>query len=148
MVDIWRTNLLGPAKSVRPTSKIFLLPLTQPCFTRMGRSGFFLTYQIGYPLNLIVYSKTCIKRPLKKQQSLFFQDRLSHNAGQKVCRMIPGSILQYWEHSAILGAFCNTFNLHLVPICLNDLCCVYLKQVLLNSPTICNKIKYTNNLLT
>ena len=49
------------------------------------------------------------------------------------------------------GAFCNTFDLHLVLICLNDLCCVYLRgrfrQVLLHSPTIGNKIKYTNNLL-
>ena len=24
------------------------------------------------------------------------------------------------------GEFCNTFDLHLAPICLNDLCCVYL----------------------
>ena len=52
-----------------PTLKIFLFPLTRPCFTGMGRSvGFFLTSQIGYPLNLIVYSKTCCKRPLKNKK--------------------------------------------------------------------------------
>ena len=49
------------------------------------------------------------------------------------------------------GAFCNTFDLHLTLICLNDLC-VYIfewpfRQVLLYSPTIGNKIKHTNNLL-
>ena len=50
------------------------------------------TSQIGYPLNLIVNSKTCLKRPLKKKtKKMFaFQDRLLHNAGP-------------WEHSAILS---------------------------------------------
>ena len=55
---------------LRPTLKIFLFPLTQPCFTRMGRSVgklFFYTSQIGYPINCIVYSKTRLKRPLKKR---------------------------------------------------------------------------------
>ena len=43
----------------RPTLKIFLFPLTRPCFSGMGRSVgklFFLTSQIPYPLNLIVNS--------------------------------------------------------------------------------------------
>ena len=43
-----------------------------------------------------VYSKTCLKRPLKKKTKMGFQDRLSLNAGQKYCRMLQG------EHSAIL----------------------------------------------
>ena len=47
---------------------------------------------------------------------------ISHNAGQKYCRMLPGSILQYFQTS---------FDL----------------QVLLYSPTIGNKIEYANNLL-
>ena len=42
------------------------------------------------------YSKTCLKRPLKKKTKNGFQDRLSVNAGQKYCRMLQG------EHSAIL----------------------------------------------
>ena len=44
------------------------------------------------------YSKTCLKRPLKKTK-IGFQDRLSLNAGQKYCRMVP------LEHSAILSTF-------------------------------------------
>ena len=43
-----------------------------------------------------IYSKTCLKRPLKKEDRNGFQDQLSLNAGQKYCRMIQG------EHSAIL----------------------------------------------
>ena len=44
-----------------------------------------------------MYSKTCLKRPLKKNTKNFFQYRLSLNAGQKYCRMLQG------EHSAILS---------------------------------------------
>ena len=56
---------------IRPTLKIFLFPLTQPVLlVWVGWADFFflfLTSQVGYPLNLIVYSKTCLKRPLKKK---------------------------------------------------------------------------------
>ena len=44
-----------------------------------------------------MYSKTCLKLPLKKKTNIGFQDRLSLNAGQKYCRMLQG------EHSAILS---------------------------------------------
>ena len=40
-----------------------------------------------------LYSKTCLKRPLKKEY------QLSLNAGQKYCRMLQG------EQSAILSTF-------------------------------------------
>ena len=53
-----------------------------------------------------------LKKKRGDKKCLFYQDRLSHNAGQNYCRMLP--------------AFCNTFDLHLALICLNDLCCVYL----------------------
>ena len=43
-----------------------------------------------------VYSKICVIRPLSKSVKIGFQDQLSHNAGQKYCRMLQG------EHSAIL----------------------------------------------
>ena len=46
-----------------------------------------------------VYSKTCLRPPLKKRPKLGFQDRLSLNAGQKYCRMLP------LEHSAKLSTF-------------------------------------------
>ena len=41
-------------------------------------------------------SKTCLKRPLKRHQEKGLQDRLSLNAGQKYCRMLQESILQYF----------------------------------------------------
>ena len=47
----------------------------------------------------IVYSKTCLKRPLSKRSKFGFQDQLSLNADQKYCRMLQG------EHSAILSTF-------------------------------------------
>ena len=33
----------------------------------------------------LVYSKTCVKRPLSKRQKIGFQDQLLLNAGQKYC---------------------------------------------------------------
>ena len=46
-----------------------------------------------------IYSKTSVKWPLSKRPKIGFQDRLSLNAGQKYCRMLP------LEHSAILLTF-------------------------------------------
>ena len=65
----------------------------------------------------IVYSKTCLKRPLKKKAKI--QAWLSLYAGQKYCRMIQG------EHSAILLTFIKLPSL----FCLFLSCC--LRQVLL-----------------
>ena len=45
----------------------------------------------------MVYSKTCLKRPLSKRPKIGFEDQLSLNAGQKYCRMLQG------EHYAILS---------------------------------------------
>ena len=54
------------------------------------------------PVNVCIiymYSKTCLKRPLKKRvQKIGFQYRLSLKSGQKYCRMLQ-------EHSAILSTF-------------------------------------------
>ena len=44
----------------------------------------------------VLYSKTCLKWPIKQKTKIGFQHRLSLNAGQKYCRM---------EHSAILLTF-------------------------------------------
>ena len=55
-----------------------------------------------FPINVhldLVYSKTCLKRSLKKNTKIGFQYRLLLNAGQKYCRMLQG------EHSAILSTF-------------------------------------------
>ena len=47
----------------------------------------------------LMYSETCVKRPLSKRPEIGFQDQLSLNTGQKYCRMLQG------EHSAILLTF-------------------------------------------
>ena len=60
-----------------------------------------------YMYEMDKYSKTCLKRPLSKEQKLFFWFQLSLNAGQKHCRMLQGR------------GFCNPFSLHA------DLCFVY-----------------------
>ena len=46
----------------------------------------------------MVYSQTCIKRPLSKRPKIGFQD-LSLNADQKYCRTFQG------KHSAMLSTF-------------------------------------------
>ena len=100
----------------RPTLKLVLFPLTRPCFTGMGRSVgklFFLTSQIGYPLNLIVYSKTCLKRPLNIRQKNVCFIKTDYRIMQ------VKSIAECSQ-----GAFCNPFDLLLALICLNDLCFV------------------------
>ena len=48
---------------------------------------------------LWIYSKTCLKWPLKMKTKICFQDPLSLNAGQKYCRMLQG------EHSAKFSTF-------------------------------------------
>ena len=95
---------------MRPTLNIFLFPFTRPCFTGMGQSVgklFFFTSQIGNPLNLIVCSKSLSLEATEKMTKLFVSSRpIIAKCRSKV--------------------FCNTFDLHLALICLNDLCCVYL----------------------
>ena len=55
------------------------------CFT----SNF--VYQLGQE-----YSKTCLKRPLKKVSKNWFSRLMSLNAGQKYWRKLQESILQYF----------------------------------------------------
>ena len=120
---------------IRPTLKILMFPHTRPCFTGMGRSVvnlfFNLRSQIGCPLSLIVNSKTCLKRPLKKKTLL--------NTGQKYCRMLPGSILQYFRPA---------FSAHLSLRPLSIFFSGRFRQILLFSPTIGKQIKYTNAKIT
>ena len=42
------------------------------------------------------YNKTCRKQSLKNQTKIGFQDQLLLNTGQKYCRMLLESILQYF----------------------------------------------------
>ena len=48
----------------------------------------------------LLYSKTCVKRPLINRQNRDLNDKWQLNEGRKYCRMLP------------FGAFCNTFDLH------------------------------------
>ena len=48
---------------------------------------------------IVIYSKICLKRPLKNKTKIGFQYQLPLNAGQKYCRMLQV------EHSAILSTF-------------------------------------------
>ena len=57
------------------------------------------------------YSKTCLKRSLKRKSKIGFQDRLSLNAGKKYCRILPLAGKKYCRMLQ-QGAFCNTFDLH------------------------------------
>ena len=74
---------------------VFSCPTPFYWYGLVGRKIIFFTSQIGYSLNIIVHSKTCLKRQLrkKKKNCLFYQDRLSHNACQKYCRMLPGTCI-------------------------------------------------------
>ena len=67
---------------------------------------------------LIKYGKTCLKKPLKKKTKVGFQDRFSLNEGQKYCRMLQGSILQYFRpsfsyHLSLRPLFCLILSGHL-----------------------------------
>ena len=59
----------------------------------------------SYDVNLhllcaMIYSKTCVKRPLKNRQNQDPYDKWQVNEGRKYCRIPPRE------------AFCNTFDLH------------------------------------
>ena len=57
-------------------------------------TGFIIcTFHVVVYFNMHI-GKTCAKRPLSKRKCCF-QDQLSLNAGQKYCRMLQESILQY-----------------------------------------------------
>ena len=57
------------------------------------------------------YSKTGLKRSLKKKTKIDFQGQLSLNAGQKYCRTLQGEHLQYFRpslsyHLSLRSLFC------------------------------------------
>ena len=58
----------------------------------------------GQSLIFHIYSKTCLKWPLKKKTKIVFKDRLLLNDSQKNSRMLPLWMLPL-EHSAILLTF-------------------------------------------
>ena len=83
-----------------------MLPIFQPLFTVSGQQDNIRTISEGEykdirgkfdknGVRIVLNCKTCLKQPLTERQNKGLQDRLSQNAGQKYCRMLP-------EHSAIL----------------------------------------------
>ena len=80
-------------------------------------------------LDVFIYSKTCIKWPLKKNTKIVFQYQLSLNAWQKYCRMLHG------EHSAILWTFIKlpfsikTFVLSILKWPLKVFCTTFLPDI-------------------
>ena len=64
--------------------------------------------------NIHIYSKTCVKRPLKKEKKKIFKPNYLFNAAQKYCRR---------EHSAILLTF---IKLPIKYLSLRHLFCLYL----------------------
>ena len=91
----------------------------------------------------LLYSKTCVKRPLSKRPQFGFQDGLLLNACQKYCRMLQGSILQYFppslsNHLSLRSLFClflsGPFTQVLLLLCLKSKAGINLKHVtLINS---------------
>ena len=82
-----------------------------PAFHWDKRSNIWLVPLSSIILCICRYSKICLKRPLKKKTKIGFQDRLSLNAGQKYCRMLSWSILQYFRpslsyHLSLRPLFC------------------------------------------
>ena len=75
--------------------------LPRMCYNKVF--GIHKIHQLVKPIYIItydeIYSKTCLKWPLKKNTKIGFQGGLSLNVGQKYCRMLQ------WEHSAILSTF-------------------------------------------
>ena len=72
---------------------------------------------------IVLYSKTCEKRPLSKRQKIGFQDQLLLNAGQKYCRIFSTFIkllfvIKIFVLSILSGRFTHvllfTFCSHLV----------------------------------
>ena len=62
---------------------------------------------LGTQERVQMYSKTCLKRPLKNRQNKDLNDKWKLNEGQKYCRMFPFEGQKYCrmlkgEHSAIL----------------------------------------------
>ena len=57
-------------------------------YLKRHRSPSVITPSLTDPWDNGIYSKTCLKRPLKRTTKNGFRDRSSLNAGQKYCRML------------------------------------------------------------
>ena len=65
-----------------------------------------------------MYSKTCLKQPLKRRLTIGFQDRLLLNASQMYCKIFQRIILQYFRPAlkyplSLRPLFCQILSGHL-----------------------------------
>ena len=78
---------------------------------------------------MLLYPKTCLKQPLKKDPKIGFQDQLLLNAGQKYCRMLQSAKL--WPSLStnlpLKPLFCPFLNCRVIPQKQNK------KNIVLNS---------------
>ena len=83
-----------PIASADVRSKTVALLLLIYCISLHPKLEWFCGFVFG-PCFVIQYSKTCVKRPLKKRQNKDLNDNLQLSEGQQYCRMLP------LEHSAL-----------------------------------------------
>ena len=89
-------------KQLRPTLNCIFVSPYPTRLTGMGQSvGIFLTPQIGYPLNLIVYSKTYLKRPLKKRHKIVLLFKTDYRTMQIKTTSVV-SIFEWWFRQVLL----------------------------------------------
>ena len=90
---LWKIPLVLKGAVIQTLCALELNALAIPVFV------LFCTYQHLNRKNNVIYSKTCLKRALKKKTKIVFEDRLSLNAGQRIAQCSNGSILQYFRPS-------------------------------------------------
>ena len=97
-------------------------------------------------IQILLYSTTCLKQPLKKRTNIGFQERFSLNAGQKYCRMLQESILQYFRPSL-------SYHLSLIPLsclfvrgCLRQVSLYFSRNRLTELPSCVGKVKNLKSL--
>ena len=96
--SVWGSTQSDQSLSFLPEETLdSWLPIERPSKTLIRLQMHRLIW-VFHGANANLHSKTCVKRPLSKRPKIGFQDQL-HNAGQKYCRMLQGSILQYFRPS-------------------------------------------------
>ena len=87
-----------------------------------------------YGSALEYYSKACLKPPFKKKSINWFSRRFLLNAGQKYCRILQKSILQYFRlslsyHLSLRPLFCQFLRGHLKQVLLYTRCKMFLHEM-------------------
>ena len=88
----------GIFSSILQSAVVFKSNFFKNFFLENHHSSKQLLYRSGPTFYLVQsgYSETCLRRPLKNRQNKGLKTIWYLNAGQKYCRMLHGSILQYF----------------------------------------------------